>query len=409
MLGVNLIGYFGKGFGLGESSRLMTQTLKHAGIPFTLISANDLLSNLKDEPFTYPIDNVFKYPVNLFTIDSTAIIAVIQRHGWDQFKNRYNIGLVFWETTESNQEHFNGWRCLNEIWTTSRFMQEILSRIAPVPVHHFPQPLELNYPNKITSKSDAGIPNRFTFLFFFSFKSVLGRKNPQALIDAFQIAFPDNKDVQLIIKSKDSCLYPEQLQMMQTRIKDDPRLIWIDQIMDEQGRFDLMNSSDCYVSLHRSEGLGLTMAEAMLLGKPVIGTAYSGNMDFMNEDNSYLCSYRITPVGEGNNPYPPHGLWAEPDIHHAAQLMRKVVENREEALGKAYKGKDFIQKHHSFKQVGALMTKRLESIKPLIKANGKPWPYIKAESYQKILKIYHTTRKNLKPIKTALKQLRKWT
>lgn len=411
-LGINQIGFFGKGFGLGEASRLILESLKQGNIPVSLISANNLLGNLRDEPFSYPIDNVFKYPINLFTIDSRQIPVVVQQYSWEPFKNRYNIGLVFWETTYTSQEYLDGWRYLDEIWTTSKYMKDILSKLAPVPVYHIPQPLELNYPYQITNKVTRGISDDFTFLFFFSFNSVLGRKNPQAIIEAFQLAFPNRKDVRLIIKSKDSHHFSEQFQNMQKKIEGDSRLIWIDKIMDEQDRFDLMESCDCYVSLHRSEGFGLTMAEAMLFNKPVIGTGYSGNMDFMNADNSYLCSYRFVEVGQGNWPYPPKGIWADPDIHHAAQLMQWVVENPEEASFKACKGREFVQKNHNFKRVGMLINQRLASIPMPIKTKYKPWHYIKERSSEKINKILSQKVNKVlshvkKPIKKILKQLKK--
>lgn len=397
-LGVNQIGYFGKGFGLGESSRLMLEALKQAGIPVSLISVNDLLVNVRDEPFLYPIENVFKYPINLFTIDTTQIPIFIERNGWNHFKNRHNIGLVFWETTHTTQAYAKGWEYLDEIWTTSRFMQEVLSRIAPtaIPVHYIPQPLELAYSYRSTNQTKKELPHLFTYLFFFSFNSVLGRKNPQAIIDAFHIAFPDEKKVRLIIKSKDSQNFSEQLKNMQKKIERDSRVVWIDEVMDEQERFNLMNRCDCYISLHRSEGFGLTLCEAMLLNKPVIATGYSGNIDFMNDHNSYLCSYRFVPVGEGNPPYPPDGIWAEPDIHHAAQLMRHVFENQEEAITKAHRGREFIQELYNFKRVGTSIAKRLAHIPLPIKNKCQPWIYTKNQIFQRKNKILRTLKNFIK-------------
>lgn len=391
--GVNQIAYFSKGFGIGESSCLMLETVKRAGIPVSLISVNDH-RQYDDQSFPYQIDNTFKYPINFFT-DIPHIPPFIQRHGWDLFKNRYNIGLVFWETSRASRQYLDAWSYLDEIWTTSRFMQDILMPIVSVPVYHIPQPLELNYSKRITNKIAAGITHgRFTFLFFFSFSSTLARKNPEAIIEAFQLAFPDkNHPVQLIIKSTDASLFPEESQTLQKKMAGDSRLIWIDQLMDEQSRFDLMDSCDCYISLHRSEGFGFTLAEAMLLGKPVIGTGYSGNMDYMNDDNSYLCSYRFVRVGKGNKSYPARGIWAEPNIDHAAGLMRRVEENREEAMVKGGKGRDFIQTHHNFNRVGAVITQRLASIQLPVTTKRKPWLYIKSRSYQKIVKIYHNIRK----------------
>src|SRR5262249_23746268 len=108
-------------------------------------------------------------------------------------------------------------------------------------------------------------------------------------------------------------------------------VILVDRVLSRAETLMLMNSADCYVSLHRSEGVGLTLAEAMLLGKPVIATAYSGNLDFMNRGNSLLVDYRRTRLEEDAWPYPKGSVWAEPSIEHAAELMRWVIEHPAEA------------------------------------------------------------------------------
>jgi glycosyltransferase involved in cell wall biosynthesis len=135
-----------------------------------------------------------------------------------------------------------------------------------------------------------------------------------------------------------------------------------------------MNASDCYVSLHRSEGFGLTMAEAMLLDKPVIATDYSGNLEFMTKDNSYLCPYKLVSVGSGNHPYT-EGIWADPDIDQAALLMRQVFFNQEMAQNIAAKGKSFVEKNLSFEAAGADIAERLKKIPPEKKGKSAPGLY----------------------------------
>lgn len=404
--GINLIGYFGKGFGLGESTRLIFEALKETNIPLCLISANDLLGDVKDEVFLYPIDNEFKYSINLFTVDAGHVGPIFLKYGWKTFKNRYNIGIFFWETTQATRLNLEGWEYMDEIWTTSRYMEKIFSKITSVPVYHIPQPLEPINQKRVSSKNSVNLPDRFTFLFFFSFRSILERKNPQALIHAFQQAFPDRRDVQLVIKSKDSQQYPDELKQLLKTIETDSRIIWLDKVMDADERFDLMNCCDCYVSLHRSEGFGLTLSEAMLLEKPVIATAYSGNMDFMNEENSYLCSYQLVSIGEGNSPYPPSGLWAQPLIHDAAHLMRRAFTDPKEAVIKAKKGKEFIQHHHSLKRVSEEISKRLKAIPQNKKLKRRPFCYLRDRCDIEVDLIVKKIRKVLRPIKRAYTYLR---
>ena len=123
-----------------------------------------------------------------------------------------------------------------------------------------------------------------------------------------------------------------------------------------------MASCDCYVSLHRAEGFGLTMAEAMAIGKPVIGTGYSGNVDFMTSENSYLVDYTIGRVGPDCEIYPPEGEWADPSVEHAAQLMRRVLSEPAEAAAKGQRARADVERQLSPAATGQSMRKRLEHL-----------------------------------------------
>ena len=125
----------------------------------------------------------------------------------------------------------------------------------------------------------------------------------------------------------------------------------------------LMAAADCYASLHRSEGLGLTMADAMTLGKPVLATAYSGNMDFMSSRNSYLVDYALTTVGPGNDPYDPDAKWAQPDVAEAAALMRRIVEQPEEAHARGEVARRDLARRFSPELCGRMMARRLAEIR----------------------------------------------
>ncbi len=124
----------------------------------------------------------------------------------------------------------------------------------------------------------------------------------------------------------------------------------------------LIGLSDCVVSLHRSEGFGLTLAEAMYLGKPVIATAYSGNMDFTNPANSFLVDFKLRAVGSGCEPYDPDQLWADPDLESACAKMRAVFEDADQRVRKAMAGKEFVHRFLSPEAVGTQMKRRLELI-----------------------------------------------
>ncbi|MBW3653001.1 MAG: tRNA glutamyl-Q(34) synthetase GluQRS, partial [Actinobacteria bacterium] len=161
--------------------------------------------------------------------------------------------------------------------------------------------------------------------------STLQRKNPLGLLEAFKRAFAPGEGPHLLLKSFNGDYKPERLVQLREAAGDRPDVHVVDQFVPEAERAALMAACDCYVSLHRSEGFGLTLGEAMALGKPVIGTGYSSNLDFMSSENSYLVRYEMTDVGPEGENYPAEGRWAEPDLDHAAQLMREVWEDREGA------------------------------------------------------------------------------
>lgn len=359
--GINVISHFQKALGLGELGRLVAYSLRKQSIPFSLISADSLASFHSDEAFDLPISNEFKYPINLFCIAPNNITHFIEATRWKHFQKRYNIAVWFWETNVIPKKFQTCWKYLDEIWVVSRYNQEHLSVATSLPVYRIAQPLHLpSTPAK--DKQKFGLKEKFTFLFCFNFYSNVNRKNPLALIHAFQKAFAGNQEVQLVIKSQCGDQHPHQFKPLQELVKRDPRILWIDQSFDGQERYELMNACDCYVSLHRSEGFGLTMAEAMLLGKPVIATGYSGNLDFMNEETSFLCSHLLKPIGKGNFPYPAQGIWADVDVNHAALYMKEVFNHPEKAIAKAQKGKEFLLKHHSCQAVGEQINKRLLKI-----------------------------------------------
>lgn len=364
MQGVNLIGYFNKAFGIGISGRGMIAALQQSQIPFSLISADYLAEGHQACTYDLPVDNEFRYPINLFCTDFAflSIVPFFVDKPWKIFKNRHNIAVWFWETNVIPENRQKVFKYFDEFWVTSRYTQEHLSAATGKPVYHIPQPLTVTLQAETSSKESVGLSNKYTFLFSFNCLSGIDRKNPLAVATAFRKAFPNSEQVQLVIKSHNGTKYPDQLKSLFEYIKEDPRIIWLDENMDFQTQNKLMRSCDCYISLHRSEGFGLTMAEAMAFEKPVIATGYSGNLDFMHLDNSFLCDFKLVPVGHGNEFYPPDGIWADVDIDHAASLMRYVFTHPEEARRIAKNGRETIEKYHSYAYVGDKIRKRLNAI-----------------------------------------------
>jgi len=205
-----------------------------------------------------------------------------------------------------------------------------------------------------------GLPEGFEFLFPFDYLSTIQRKNPVGLIEAFKRAFSPDEGPQLLIKTINAPLRPlaEEEVLWAAHGRGDIHVV--DCSLSDEERDGLMAGCDCYVSLHRSEGFGLTLAEAMAIGKPVIATGYSGNVDFMTAENGYLVDYEITRVGPDCEIYPADGEWAEPSIAHAAELMRRVWSNPQEAAQIGERAARDIAEQLSPEATGAPMRRRLE-------------------------------------------------
>lgn len=373
MNGVNVIGYLNDSMGLGESARFIVASLEAHSIPVCKIS----IDSKSAVPGKLPH---LPYAINLFCMDYHHTTTFLESLGWQKMQKFYNIANIFWETNLLPKERRVHWEYVDEIWVTSRYIQEHVSFASSIPVYRINQPVQFNLPENTPSLSKElfAIDSRYTFLFCFDFGSIFNRKNPLGVIEAFSKAFPQADDVQLVLKSHQGGLYPDFAESLRKEVQKDSRIRWIDEMLSREKRYELMNGCDCYISLHRSEGLGLTMAEAMLLSKPVIATGYSGNLDFMHEDNSFLCPYTLVPIGPGNEPYPKKGFWAEVDLDQAAYWMKYVKEHSVEANLKAKRGKEYLLKYHSFSYVGNQIAKRIKAINCKHKTPKKvPFVYIK--------------------------------
>jgi len=164
------------------------------------------------------------------------------------------------------------------------------------------------------------------------------------------------------VKSTNGDQIPDKLATFQRSAADDPRIEIRDGFLSRTEMFGLQNNIDCYVSLHRAEGFGLGMAECMYLGKPVIATGYSGNLDFMDSDNSLLVDYRMIPLRDGDYMCWQGQHWADPDVAHAARLMRQVFDDRELARRVGAAAAISIRASNSKAACGATVSGRLREI-----------------------------------------------
>ncbi len=360
--GVNVAGYFASEKGVGAAVRSTVGALQAASVPCVLSNVVDSGSrNREGREFEYRPDN--PYLVNLLHVNADQAPMVASTMGAEYFRGRYNIGAWFWELSRFPAEWRSSFRYFQEIWTYSSFCLDAVSRVSPIPVVRMP--LAVAPPAVGQTPGDRvryGIgPDQFLFLFMFDFHSVVERKNPLGVIRAFELAFGARRDVGLLVKTAHSADNPAELAQLRAAVRTDTVKI-LDDVLSRAEVMNLLAACDCYVSLHRSEGFGLPIAEAMALGKPVIVTAYSGNMDFTTPSNSFLVKYRLVELGRTHGPYQEGSVWADPDVEHAAELMRHVCEARGEAQRIAVAGQRDVETLLHPRVVGAQMRARLDEI-----------------------------------------------
>jgi SAM-dependent methyltransferase len=250
---------------------------------------------------------------------------------------------------------------VDEVWVGSHFVADAISAASPVPVVKMTMPISMPEIEEF-DRGDLGLPEGFVFLFVFDYHSVFARKNPLGLVEAFGQAFPEGSGASLVLKSINSEHYPGEHGRLMEAAKGHRDIHVIDRYVTAAEKNAMFAGCDCYVSLHRSEGFGNTLAEAMYLGKPVIATGYSGNMEFMTPQNSYPVDYTLRPIGDDAGPYPATSEWAEPDVGHAARLMRDVFENRGEASERGLRAAEDLRRNHSAEAAGRAMAERIRRV-----------------------------------------------
>ena len=347
----------------GEAARSLARALHTADIPHSLHSLDlNVAAPNRDPRYANEVSD-FPYDLNLFVVNADQIPEVASLLGAEVFARRFNIGFWLWELSSFPSTYEAAFDLLHEVWTPSAFCVDSFSKVSPHPVRRLPLPVVP--PEARWGREHFGLANEpFTFLFMFNFLSYFERKNPMAVIEAFRRAFfqesKSDRPVQLVFKTSQSDFAPELYAEMCAAMSDLPIKI-LDGYYEADEVSSLVSCCDAYVSLHRSEGYGLTIAEAMYHEKPVIATAYSGNVDFFGINNGYPVRYELVQLTEDAGPYAAGAQWANPDIDHAAELMRRAVTETEEAKRLASRGQQEVRTLLSEQAVGEKLREHFEA------------------------------------------------
>ncbi|HKM52579.1 MAG TPA: glycosyltransferase [Isosphaeraceae bacterium] len=359
--GMNVLAFFCYPSGLQESVSWYVRCLQLAGVS---TSCRDVpISVSSGNPNRDEFLGLETYDTTLLHIQPESYFSIVyERAGLAPRCGVYHIAMWWWETDVVPESWKLASKSVDEVWAASRFIADGLRRALDVPVYHIPLGFELG-PVRQVDLNYYGVPaGSFVFLFIFDLSSNIERKNPLGLISAFKQAFQSGEKVSLVIKVSRGARHPEDFHRLQKEAKKVGAIV-IDQRLPREELNGLIAGCDCYVSLHRSEGLGLTLAEAMMLAKPSIATAYSGNLDFMDATNSLLVGYDLVEIESDAGPYEKGHRWAEPSIPEAANAMRWVFDHPEEARLLGERARLSTVRCFSPQQCGSRMLDRLNQIR----------------------------------------------
>jgi glycosyltransferase involved in cell wall biosynthesis len=336
--GLNIYGFAYGELGIGEDLRMAVECCEAAGIPYHVVNVDagdtgqaDL--HLKDKVNALAKDELPPYNTNLFCLPAFDTVSrVFMPQGAAVFEGYRNIGWWPWEFAVFPK----AWKpyafeLVDEVWASSQFLYDMYKQSTDKPVKLVPLAVSVArmqpYPRK-----HYGLPeNKFLFLYIFDFNSSVARKNPMAAVQAFKLAFKSTDNaVGLVLKTMNTKASNPEWQAFLKECQSDPRIQLMTQTLDRPAVLGLINACDAYLSLHRAEGFGRTLAEAMLLSKPVIATGYSGNVDFMHPACAASVPFKLKLVDKNDYQWlmpEDTAVWADPDTQQAAIKMREVVQN----------------------------------------------------------------------------------
>lgn len=358
---VQIIGPFDKLLGLGESSRRLMSAVAEVEPECNFVCYNDgIQSKSLRGSYNYRISRA---NINIIHLNLEQIPEFFLKNG-DILKGAYNIVFPYWELSKLSSLHYLGVSLIDEVWTASSFVSALFDgRVLPVATIGLPA-----VPLPRASKERARRLATFTFLTTFDAFSWPQRKNALAVVEAFLTAFGNADKVRLIVKTQNAEHVHSEHQrrawaVLKERCTNDSRIEIINETYSPKRQRELLLSCDCLVSLHRAEGLGIDVLDALASGIPVVATAYSGNMDICTDQNSWLVDYDLVPVREDEYVFVEEGqFWAEPQHCSAVSALQRVFSNERLRSDKASTARSDVQALRSITAVAEKISGRLRSI-----------------------------------------------
>jgi glycosyltransferase involved in cell wall biosynthesis len=365
-LGMNIVGFLTAELGVGESARCMVRAADAAGIPAALVPLKLNCKNRQgDQSYAARLQDQNPHGVNVIHLDPPAARDIDHHHGKGFRAGKYNIGYFAWELPEFPDTWVPSFDYFDEIWCPSDFTSAAIAMKSPLPVVTMPHAIGFAAPTETTAQLRArfSLPlGAYLFLTLFDLNSYSARKNPRAVIEAFRRSGLAGPGAALVVKVQNVAGNEADFAALQASTRDLPGTVLLTDTLSRADIYALEAACDCFVSLHRSEGFGLAVAEAMLLGKPVISTDWSATAEFVRPGNGCPVRAHLVTLEQNHGPYAKGSTWAEPDPSHAAEWMRTLFADRALTARLGAEAKKTITERYSPAVIGARYRRRLESI-----------------------------------------------
>ena len=358
--GINLVGYHTRESSLGDVVRRIHAAVDAAGVNATPLAVQRTASPelVAGRTAAHRIGHA----VTLAVVNADQFPALQMDHPELFSAGARTIGYWFWELEHVPEPMRAAIDLVDEIWAGSTFVANAFAAVTDCPVRCVPIPVpqpSVSIRDRASFVPLVGLDGRFVFAVVFDHFSVTERKNPVGAIEAFKLAFQPGDGPVLVVKSMNAERRWPQHQRVLAAVDGRPDVIVWDEHLDRDDHMAFIGCVDALVSLHRSEGLGLHLAEAMWLGTPVIATRYSGNLDFMDDECSVLIDAAMTTVEHGEGVYPPEAHWADPDLELAAAAMRRLVSEPRWAAELAAAALQRMQQQPTLAETGSLIAELL--------------------------------------------------
>lgn len=330
--GVNVVGYLRLQSGLGDAARRLVSALRAAGTPVAPLAHDESPSPAVD--VDVDASDVIDHETTIAVVPADQIPVLVRAHPEIGPASRGMIGYCFWELDRLSPESVAGVALLDEVWAPTAFIHDTFSAETAragidIPIRYLPLPVEEPEPSDRAADDFPPLADRGDRVVFgatFDHLSTAERKNPLGAIEAYRRAFPDDEgEALLVVKTLNADAHPDAHRRIVEAAADRSDVCVWDAYLTTGDQLAFLAHLDVLVSLHRSEGFGLHLAEAMWLGTPVVATGYSGNLDFMDDECACLVDHGFVEVADGGGIYPPGARWADPDLDHAARHLRTLA------------------------------------------------------------------------------------